>query len=154
RSFRSSPAKDACHDDPAPTLPAADRKEFGLKAKLPPGCLAALDDPSRTLLGAHQKELLKSALLASDATWKLILNDVPITEMYGDPYDRWEGYAAERAELLRFLEESGVRNVVFLTTDLHGNLISDVRARPGDTVAAAKEIVAGPIAQRTLYQEL
>ena len=39
----------------------------------------------------------------STATWKVIVNEVPIQQYYALPYDRWEGYAAERERLLRFL---------------------------------------------------
>ena len=65
---------------------------------------------------------------ASTATWKVIVNEVPIQQYYALPYDRWEGYAAERERLLRFLQ-ANVKNVVFLTTDTHGNLVNEVRSR-------------------------
>ena len=34
--------------------------------------------------------------------------------------DRWEGYAAERTDLLRFIKENNIKNVVFATGDFHG----------------------------------
>ena len=33
----------------------------------------------------------------------MIINEVPIQQYYALPYDRWEGYAAERRKLLTFL---------------------------------------------------
>ena len=64
------------------------------------------------------------------------MNEVPIQQFYALPYDRWEGYAAERTKLLTFLKEN-VKNAVFLTTDVHANMVNDARlqtlepGRPG-----------------------
>ena len=66
-------------------------------------------DPSRTFLGQAQKEWFKQALLASTAKFKFIVNEVPIAELTLLPYDRWEGYAAERREILDFLRPTTSR---------------------------------------------
>ena len=79
------------------------------------------------MLGVRQHVELRRALRSSTATWKVIVNEVPIQQYYALPYDRWEGYAAERERLLRFLRD--VKNVVFLTTDTHANLVNEVRSR-------------------------
>ena len=42
----------------------------------------------------------EKAIKASTATCKVIVNEVPIQQFYALPYDRWEGYAAEREKLL------------------------------------------------------
>ena len=120
-----------CGGDLAPTAPQAVRDAFstlapGLKNPVAPACLAAINDPSRTMLGARQFAAFTKAIKASTATWKVIVNEVPIQQFYALPYDRWEGYAAERERLLRFLQ-ANVRNVVFLTTDTHANLVNEVR---------------------------
>jgi alkaline phosphatase D len=77
---------------------------------------------------------LKRALLQSDATWKVIASDMPIGLVVGDGKDaegnpRFEnaangdgpvlGREFEIAELLTFILRSGVRNVVWLTADVH-----------------------------------
>ena len=59
-------------------------------------------------------------------TFKVIFNEVPIQQFYALPYDRWEGYEAERKDLLRFLKNK-VDNSVFLTTDVHANMVNDAR---------------------------
>ena len=133
RSFRSGKATAACGNDLAPTAPQAVREAFaalapGLRNPVPPACLAAINDPSRTMLGARQYEVFTNAIKASKATWKVVVNQVPIQQYYALPYDRWEGYAAERERLLRFLQQN-TKNVVFLTTDTHANLINEVRFR-------------------------
>jgi alkaline phosphatase D len=161
RSFRSAKADDVCKGDLAPTAPQAVRDAFGslapgLRNPVPAGCLAALNDPSRTMLGAAQYAAFTRAIRASTATWKVIVNEVPIQQYYALPYDRWEGYAAERERLLRFLQ-ANVRNVVFLTTDTHANLVNEVRFR---TLGAAPEssgiweVVAGPVATNTFAKEI
>jgi phosphodiesterase/alkaline phosphatase D-like protein len=161
RSFRSAKADDVCTGDLAPTAPQAVRDAFaslapGLRNPVPAGCLAALNDPGRTMLGASQYAAFTRAIRASTATWKVIVNEVPIQQYYALPYDRWEGYAAERERLLRFLQ-ANVRNVVFLTTDTHANLVNEVRYR---TLGAAPEssgmweVVTGPVATNTFAKEI
>ena len=46
----------------------------------------------------------EQAIKRSTATFKVIFNEVPIQQFYALPYDRWEGYAAERTKLLEFLQ--------------------------------------------------
>jgi phosphodiesterase/alkaline phosphatase D-like protein len=99
--------------------------------------------------------MLRLHLLLSDATWKVIVNAVPMAELFGLPYDRWEGYAAERRELLEFIRDWKVPNVVFLTGDLHANMVVDVRVDTfADPSPVAKELIAGPVAEHTLFEEL
>jgi alkaline phosphatase D len=156
RSFRSAKADDICAGDLAPTAPQAVRDAFAtlappLRNPVPLACLAALNDPARTMLGAAQYAAFTRAIRASTATWKVIVNEVPIQQYYALPYDRWEGYAAERERLLRFLQ-TNVQNVVFLTTDTHANLVNEVRHR---TLGGAPqgsgmwEVVTGPVATNT-----
>ena len=110
-------------------------------------CKAGLADPSRTFLGQAQKEWLKQALLGSTAKFKFIVNEVAISELILLPYDRWEGYAAERREFLDFLKENNIKNVIFLTTDLHASIVKTVDKR-------YKEVIVGPIGTTPLGAEL
>jgi len=175
RSCRSADVTAAClvqlapgvfRPDLAPGMPVPLRTAFN--AQLPPelkpilqpsppaGCLDAINDPSRTMLGPVQKELLKAALLDSDATFKFIVNEVPIQQFFALPYDRWEGYGAERTEILDFIHDNGVENVVFLTTDTHANFINEVSTNILSPLApvVAKEFVTGPIATNTFETEI
>lgn len=167
RGFRDGSAAPACTSgaspDPLPRVLAPGAPEFfragrgllGLPPELPPGCLATLSDPSRTLLGPGQTEFLKQRLAASGATWKVIVNEVPVQQLLVQPYDRWEGYAGERRELLRFIDESGVKNVVFLTTDFHATIFGPVRVDLfTDPAPVAYEAVVGPIATSPLRREI
>ncbi len=161
RSFRSAKADDACANDLAPAAPQAVRDGFAMLAPalrnpVSPTCTAALNDPSRTMLGARQYAAFTKAIAASTATWKVIVNEVPIQQFYALPYDRWEGYAAERERLLRYLQAK-VRNVLFLTTDTHAHLVNEVRYR---TLGGAPEssgiweVVTGPVATNTFAKEI
>lgn len=161
RSFRSAKVSTECRGDLAPTAPIAVRTAFAalappLAQPVPAGCLEAISDPSRTMLGAAQFTAFTNAIKASRATWKIIMNEVPLMQFYALPYDRWEGYAAERARLLA--ELAGVRNVVVLTTDLHGHLIGEIRTStfepPGPVSTGIWEVVTGPVATNTYAREI
>lgn len=108
-----------------------------------PDCVdTLLADPTRSLLGADQLADLKQALLDSTATFKIIINDVPLSRLYVTPYDRWDGYAAEQQDLLAFIGANlDPSRVLVLTTDFHTNLAIQ---RPELT-----EVIVGPIGQTT-----
>jgi phosphodiesterase/alkaline phosphatase D-like protein len=108
-----------------------------------PDCVdTLLADPTRSMLGPEQLAWLKQALLDSTATFKIIVNDVPLSRLLVTPYDRWDGYLAEQQDLLDFIAANlDPDRVLVLTTDFHTNLA--VR-RPELT-----EVIVGPIGQTT-----
>jgi hypothetical protein len=69
--------------------------------------------PRRTMLGRTQLEALKQDLLAAESdgvTWKFVMVPEPIQNLgVLAASDRFEGYAAERTELLHFIQERGLR---------------------------------------------
>jgi alkaline phosphatase D len=138
RQYRSAEA--ICKDDKGNTisLPSIEGDA---------ACKQGLADPTRTMLGQEQKEWFKQALLSSTAKFKFIINEVPISDFLLLPYDRWEGYPAERDELFSFIEDNGIKNVTFLTTDLHGAVVNTLKN-------GSMEIITGPIARETIGQEL
>jgi phosphodiesterase/alkaline phosphatase D-like protein len=81
------------------------------------------DGQARHILGDAQMSWLISSLKASQATWKIIANEVVIASIdYGGGAhngDAWDGYPADRAQLLGEIERAGIDNVVFLTGDAH-----------------------------------
>jgi alkaline phosphatase D len=159
RSCRSQEAVAACGGDLAPTLPQAARQTFPFSLFLTPnppaGCLSALNSPSRTLLGPVQKAQFKQDLLNSTAQYKLIVNEDPIQQFFVLPYDRWEGYGAERSEILNFIRNNGIDNTLFLTTDTHATLQNNVfMDRFTDPGTISNEMVTGPIATTTFQNEV
>ena len=160
RSCRSAEVKPACTFpngalDLAPTLPPPARVQFGLPANPPPGCLAALNDPARTYLGAVQKAALLTILQRSRARFKFVVSEDAIQQFYALPYDRWEGYGAERAQVLNFIRANAIPNVTFLTTDEHAVMMNQVFVdRFADPQPIAYEAVTGPIATFTSQQQI
>jgi len=171
RSFRSASAdyQGTCDNPPgsgdpdlAPTAPQSTRNVFSvispqLANPVPPACTAKINDPSRTMLGSAQLAKFKNAIKSSTATFKVIMNEVPIQQYYALPYDRWEGYAAERANLLHFLHDN-VKNVVFMTTDVHANLVNDARFQTlesgGPQNSGILDVTTGPVATATYSLEI
>ena len=81
------------------------------------------------ILGAPQLAWLKSQLKASTATWKVIASDMPLGLVVSDKYgceavanaDNGPplGRELEIADLLKFLRDQKIQNVVFITADVH-----------------------------------
>jgi phosphodiesterase/alkaline phosphatase D-like protein len=154
RSCRSAEAIAACAGDLVPTLPQFIRAIFALPV-VPAGCLESIFDPARTLLGPVQRARLMSDLAASTARWKLIVSEEPVQQFYALPYDRFEGYGAERNELLGFIRSHAITGVKFLTTDTHATLQNDVAIDHfSDPVPISVELVTGPIATNTFQAEI
>jgi alkaline phosphatase D len=169
RSFRSEKAS-ANHvcDNPqtgapdfAPTAPPSTRATFALIAPslnqpVSPACLAKINDPNQSLLGKGQLARFQADVKKSSARWKIIINEVPMQQFYALPYDRWEGYEADRQAVLHTL--SGLKNVVVLTTDVHANMYNDVRFQTleqgGPKNSGVTEMATGPVATRTYNQEI
>jgi len=150
RTCRSANVETQCHGDQVPTLPTQIRTALGITTPLPAGCLAAINDPDRTVLGAEQKSLFKDALLNSKAKFKFVVTSVSIQQTFVLPYDGWEGYGAERSEILNFIRDNEIKNVIFLTTDLHLNLMNEVFIdRFTDPTPISYEVVTGPIGAET-----
>jgi phosphodiesterase/alkaline phosphatase D-like protein len=122
-------------------------------------CPQATAEPPRTLLGREQKDWLKGELERSRATWKLMMNQVMIMALdlpTGVPInaDQWDGYAAERRELLEHVLAKDVQNVSWLTGDIHTFFAGTVTTsgRSG-APAAATEFVAGSITSEGIAEE-
>ena len=116
--------------------------------------LAESFDPTRTFLGHTQLEQLKHDLASAQeagVTWKFVMLPEPIQNL-GPLFaqDRYEGYAAERTELLSFINGQGIENVVFVTADLHGTTVNNLtyQAQLGGAQipTSAFEIITGAVA--------
>jgi alkaline phosphatase D len=179
RSFRSAKADfgGVCNNpqtgqpDLAPTAPPSKRQLFSvlipsLSEPVSQACKDAINDPGRTLLGQPQLNRFIEDVSASNARFKVIMNETPIQQFYGLPYDRWEGYAHERIELLRRLRAANVDNLVFLTTDVHAAFANVVRERTfADDVAPSnapagpqdtpfQDFIIGPVGTNTFWAEI
>ncbi|MEM8933623.1 MAG: alkaline phosphatase D family protein, partial [Acidobacteriota bacterium] len=95
------------------------------------------DEPGagKTLLGDAQRRWLLDGLKASDATWKIVSSDVPLSiptgwpaERYGrdafatgegDGFETRTGAERELRMILETLDRENVENVVVVATDVH-----------------------------------
>ncbi len=89
------------------------------------------DDPARpkTMLGDQQKSWLVNAVASSSATWKILVSSVPLSIPTGWPpengrdgwanFDQETGFEHELIEILRSFAKAGVRNIVFISADVH-----------------------------------
>jgi alkaline phosphatase D len=127
------------------------------------GC-PGLEAPTRTMLGGMQKSWLKSALQASTARWKCLLSEnmmmrlalinqqadtaesIPLSLLHQpiaideDVYvnlDAWDGYPRERTELLQFIADQGILNVVVCSGDFHNCYAGVLRPEFRDTASPA-----------------
>lgn len=107
----------------------------------------ALNDPARTILGAEQNQWFKNQLSNSAAKWKIVGQQVIFAEFNVgwaallDPslsfqdyeslfLDIWDGYPAERNDLINYIDTNNINNVVMLTGDFHSTFAFDVPSSP------------------------
>lgn len=92
-------------------------------------------DPDRTMLGEDQKQWLLDGMAESTAPWQLLAQSVffakrdnaagPDTSLGSDG---WDGYRADRDEIVRTWSERGVANPVVLTGDVHVHFANELKA--------------------------
>lgn len=115
-----------------------------------------LYDPERTMLGKEQKNWFLDRLTNSPARWKIIGQQVIFSEFHvgwaaslvnlnyeeteSAFLDIWDGYPAERSEIIQFLDEREIDDVVILTGDFHSSFAFDVSDPP---VEVSLQEVAG-----------
>jgi alkaline phosphatase/alkaline phosphatase D len=134
---------------------------------------AAVDDPSRTITGDSQMSWLKAGLAAATTRWRLIGNPVmisrldfgtlpawllgPLAKLLGLPSnglalspDQWDGYNADRNELANFLHGNRIRNVVFLTGDIHTSWANELTTKSTVLSPTAVEFVVPSVTSDNL----
>jgi alkaline phosphatase D len=91
-------------------------------------------DPRRTILGDTQRRWLLRGLDRSQARWNVLAQQVVMAERDLHPgegrswwSDAWDGHAADRDRILRFLWERQPANPVVLTGDIHSFSVNDLR---------------------------
>lgn len=139
RSFRDQPLF------PPPKVPTSEQVDQ---------FLAQTFTPNRTILGTAQLEDLKQDLLNSEnagITWKFIFSPVPMQNLgIPEAEDRWEGYAAERTDLLQFIVQNNIENVVFVSGEINGTVVNNLTYQTGfdqpQIPTGAFEVTVGPTA--------
>lgn len=116
--------------------------------------------PDTALLGAAQLAWLKQELASSKALWKVIASDMPLGLVVGDTYQGKstiealangdgpaQGRELELADLLSALKKRNVKNIVWLTADVHycAAHVYDPNKAQFQDFLPFHEFVAGPI---------
>jgi alkaline phosphatase D len=117
-------------------------------------------DPSRTLLGERQKAWLLDGFDATSTRWNVIANQVPMARIDneadpdlvsygGKEMDKWDGYAAERDDVVTALASAAQANgyhPIVITGDVHANYTWDLLANWDDPASVfATEFVGTSI---------
>jgi alkaline phosphatase D len=121
-----------------------------------------------SILGTTQTQWFKRTLKKSTATWKVWGNELMLSRLWLDlrnlappPFnalyvvncDAWDGYPSHKAELLRFLKDERIDNVVAVTGDLHAFQCGVVRDNPdpGAGTPVLVDFVAAGISSSSFY---
>ena len=117
-------------------------------------------DGTRTILGAQQREWLKSSLSASKASWKLLANQVMMMALEAAPGvplnpDQWDGYPADREEVLNHVRANAIEGVAVVTGDIHTFFAGEVypEGRSDLQRPPAAEFVCGAISSTGLEKD-
>lgn len=86
-------------------------------------------DDSRAILGAEQLAWFKNQLSNSAATWKIIGNQAMFSDVVQNPefrrtprnFDSWDGYPAEKNNVIDFVIKQNIQNLIFVTGDTHAS---------------------------------
>ena len=111
-------------------------------------------DAPRNYLGRAQMNFTKQRLASSGAAWKVIGNELMMmnAELPGGNYygfDNWQGYTVEREELLAHIKNAGIKDVIFITGDIHTFIAGDVRTAKSRGESVALEFVGGSITSQS-----
>lgn len=102
--------------------------------------------PDGQYISRAQMDWLKAGLSASRAVFKLIVNSVPIANFpllfdFGAS-DRWEGYAAQRVEILSHITRNAIEDVWWLSGDFHLGCVG--RVESSGEYSRMREVLMGP----------
>lgn len=87
------------------------------------------ESEKRSMLGNEQLSWLENELKKSSSTWRILGNQVPFSDLnlsaifptMPKNFDSWDGYPAEKKKLKNFIAENKIKDVVFVTGDMHSS---------------------------------
>ena len=140
-----------------------------------------VSDPGRTILGTAQLRWLRDSLRRTRPQWKVIGNPAmiapvnfgalpddlvqPVNDVTGlvpedgAPYnvDQWDGYTADRDRVLHHIRDQGIKDVVFVTGDIHSGWACELPLDASDyayenpaRVSAGVEFVCSSVTSNNL----
>ncbi|PKQ01960.1 MAG: hypothetical protein CVT73_20750, partial [Alphaproteobacteria bacterium HGW-Alphaproteobacteria-12] len=144
--------------NPPDTIAYGDREIPNPRADAPPG----------THMGNPQKTWFKDVMKASKAEWRIWTNSCPALQMRLDfskiPFagledgyvgtDAWQGYPGELSELLSFLRDEKIGNVISLSGDYHAFAAGRLPADPdAETLAfPAVEFMTAAVSSGSMFE--
>ena len=95
-----------------------------------------INDTNKTMMGSFQFDWLTSKLDSSQASWKVIAQQVMMAPLATIGQitvntDQWDGYPFERKKLLQFVINKNINNFLVLTGDIHTSWGSDLMYEQG-----------------------
>ncbi len=124
-----------------------DTRLWGRDEQVPPMNRDAINDPERSILGFDQEEWLREQLLESSARWKVIGQQVilsqwkitpePLSEGGGNVgnNDSWDGYDSSRMRFFETLRSNAIDDVIVLTGDVHSSWAMELTEDPNNPEA-------------------
>lgn len=107
---------------------------------------ASRQTPDARYISEAQMAFIQERLVSSTARFKVLLNSVPFTDLPLPPWaadnDRWQGYRAQREELVGFIVDQGIEGVWFLTGDFHMGFVTRISVDEG--ARDIWEVAVGP----------
>jgi alkaline phosphatase D len=88
-----------------------------------------LKNKERSMLGVEQLQWFEHTLKSSNATWKLIGNQVIFSDVFlQDIYpkmernlDSWDGFPAEKKKIVDFIKQNKIQNILITSGDTHAS---------------------------------
>jgi alkaline phosphatase D len=92
--------------------------------------LGAASDPTRHIMGPVERAWFLQQLDDTTTRWKIIGNQVMFApvQVFGNPVnpDFWDGYNYERGLIQDHIMQNSIKDIVFLTGDIHTSWCNDV----------------------------
>lgn len=132
-------------------------------------------DPDRVMMSDEQKRWLRHQLSSSSAKWRMIANQAmfgqlsiedlpekisrslrklayPLSDGRSGNPGQWEGFAADRADLLRWLRANEIDDLIVLTGDIHSAWALDLEIDGEPSVGV--EFVSPSVSTRCLGDQV
>ena len=114
------------------------------------------DGPGKTMLGPAQRRWLVDGVTGSDAVWKVVVSSVALAvptgrtardswsnaSVWGVPEENATGFAVERESILQSFRARKVRNLLWITADVHHAELIHHQPWPDFSF---HEFIAGPL---------
>jgi alkaline phosphatase D len=132
--------------------PCRDTLSFGCKA---------FEASTRTMLGTEQKKWFLESLANANTVHKIVANETMMSPMllsdsrhsrFFVNLDAWDGYPAERSEILTHIHQNRIGNVLFCTGDIHTSVVSNLHLESfagARSPVVATELVAPSVTSAT-----